>query len=311
LKEKLQQIDRSIIDVEGVSLDHRNALLTAQKQIREELKKAPPISLQGFYEHPVMYFWPLMYTCLGVVIFLLPPDRGKGSRQFWSMPTVIILGFVIFVIDSWPLWLRNLADPDPGACVVHAYSNYSVDPASFVVQQLNFCIFAVLLAAIWIQWARSCDRELLSSEPSEQINCVSAVFQSATATRLAVQVLRSQVAFGVLSIGFVYYTGIFWTQIIRNGDRRFLLEAITVHLLRLVTGILIAAPPFLAWLRWRSSKAKAIAYLVTSKSSDEKNFETRLKNLQEYAPVRSWSAIGSALTAIVSFVVPILQAFHH
>ena len=80
----------------------------------------------------------------------------------------------------------------------------------------------MLLAAIWMQWARLCDAERSRTEsPPPDTDCVQAVFCSQTAKDLPGLVLRSQIAFAVLAVGFIYYTAIFWTQIIRNGDKTF------------------------------------------------------------------------------------------
>jgi hypothetical protein len=114
----------------------------------------------------------------------------------------------------------------------------------------------------------------------------------------------------VLAVGFIYYTAIFWTQIIRNGDKRFLLEAVTVYLLWIVTAALITLPPVFAWQKWRAIKTQAMAYLLGPDYSSSQNLETIVKTVGDYTPIRPWSAIAPGVTALTSFVIPIVQAFH-
>lgn len=80
--------------------------------------------------------------------------------------------------------------------------------------------------------------------------------------QLSTMLLHWRVTSLAVSVGFAVYTGIFWTQIIVNGDYRFGYEAIDIQVLWLVTVILTATPLALTWRAWQADKMRIIATLV-------------------------------------------------
>src|SRR4029077_11159798 len=96
-------IDASIYDARN----DRSSLLSLRSSYKRELEKHPPITLLPLYQHPIMYFWPIVYTCLGSLVFLLPP-RCSGLNQLkTSFKSTALVTLGIYFFSTWPMWMRN------------------------------------------------------------------------------------------------------------------------------------------------------------------------------------------------------------
>lgn len=310
IKSQINRISQILTDSSiAAPPDVRSNLLALRSSYERDLRTAkPPVSIQPFYQHVIMYFWPVMYTCSGCIIFLLRPESSRLTRSFPRRGATVLLTVGIFIFDVWPLWARNfsLTRPEHGR-IVYAYSNYDVDPASFVIQQLNFFVFSLLLALIWQQWAAFYVLEQSRENFAPLQNNVGVLFDPAKLKRVSESLLRWQATFVVLSIGFIIYTAIFWNQIIKNGDFRFIFEAITVHMLWIVSAVLTALPLLLEWRSWQSYKLRAIWELINAPPSESEGLDARLTAIRELRPIGSWNAAASGLTVVTSFALPIIQ----
>jgi hypothetical protein len=87
---------------------------------------------QPFYKDIVGYFWPIMYTCFGIIIIIAHPP-GKDLWHVWSTSrgTIIAAAIVTFAIDVAPLWFRVFPGARNGlGRKVAAYANPDVSPLS-------------------------------------------------------------------------------------------------------------------------------------------------------------------------------------
>jgi hypothetical protein len=145
------------MDVSALTAD-RNTINTStlnaeraklQRQLETE---RPPVSAQPFYQHIIMYFWPLMYFCLGVLVFILRP-HSKRLLSKHDAVQIVLTTIIVFIFAAGPLTVRNLiARESAEGRTVYAYSNLDIDSASFVCQLTNFLIFSGLLSILWNQW---------------------------------------------------------------------------------------------------------------------------------------------------------------
>jgi hypothetical protein len=117
-----------------------NASEVALRQKYEaELRKQAPVSIQPFYLHLLMYFWPIMYFGLGSVSFVLRPQLADRSRFFrWPWLTLGTAACA-YAFNNWPVFFRTLevTTVERGRRVF-AYLNSDINKASVLVQNLNF-----------------------------------------------------------------------------------------------------------------------------------------------------------------------------
>jgi hypothetical protein len=103
------------------------------------------------------------------------------------------------------------------------------------------------------------------------------------------------------------FTGVFWNLVIVNNDRRYLIPAVVVHLIWALSWLLLTLPLFVTWQDFTRKKMK-ILLTHGPASVDERSGEPNMEALKELAPVTLWNGFGSALTALASFIFPIIHA---
>jgi hypothetical protein len=309
LKKQIAELDKRVASLSGGSESQAAEWAGLRGAYQEELNEPPPISIQPFDLHTIMYFWPIMYVCLGIIVFLLRPHGVPMPVSFSTVGKTLAIAFGIFVFIFWALWVRTEHDtePDQGR-VVFAYSNPELDPGSFAVQHLNFAVYAVLLAVIWQQWSAFIvqrQRELGGADS----NGASDPLDPTALRRLSDTLMHWQLTFFVISLGFIIHTAIFWNQIIGKKDQRFLFEAISVHTIWLITTVLTATPLILTWRTWQLARLQMIVRLATAGAETDKAIETKLSTIKELRPIGSWKAAAMGATVLTSFVIPVVQAF--
>jgi hypothetical protein len=149
---------------------------------------------------------------------------------------------------------------------------------------------------IWRQWAAWTGERRIEVNQGTSDSSISFRFMEQLSTML----LQWQFTFLAISIGFVVYTGIFWTQIIVHGDYRFGFEVIDIHVLWLVTVIIAATPLGLTWRAWQVHKMRVIAELANS-GAESPAIIAKLDAIRELRPIGFWNMTASGLTVLVSF----------
>src|SRR5438105_1617066 len=110
IREKLACIDAALLDAAVADGKYDLARLQSEKQayLNELARARSPISVQPFYQHVIMYFWPIMYFCLGTLIFVLRPPSVTGLTATERLWEVAILSLIVFMLDAGLLVLRNV-----------------------------------------------------------------------------------------------------------------------------------------------------------------------------------------------------------
>lgn len=309
LRGALDRVNSRLIDrASGISNNNpetTTALLALRDAYQTELRQRPPISVQPLMYHILMFFWPFMYLCLGLLVTVLKPGRTSATNG--DRTSLVAVASSIFLMSTFPLIVRNIALRSTRmGRVVYAYSNLDVDPASFAVQLINFAIFSVLLARLWLDWIGASTPNA-ESEPAHSRSWFDATVAPSRLEALSTLVLHWQVSFAVLSAAFMLYTAVFWRQLVRAGDLRFLPEAIIVHALWLISALIMAAPFWTAWRAWQSDRVRATAEIARADPSSSIDFSLKLSVIRDLRPVGSWNVAAFGLTLFSSAVVPIVQ----
>jgi hypothetical protein len=303
-----ERTERQIVALDDLSPLQINATDRAvlRQSYEQDLKKQAPYSLQPFYLHIIMFFWPIMYFGLFTAIWVIrPPGSRLTPREMLTAPT-LLLGLGLFLCSAVPLWFRVwIAESPSVGRKVFAYSNPDVSLISFSVQMLNFAMFSWALAVIWRQWTDYASRQrsaLAEIKDSNELNCW-------LMDELSGSLFRFQGAFLIISSGFVVYTGIFWTQIVRHGDMRFMAEAISAHLLWFGTITVISTPVVMTWYSWRSRKNRVLLTLINDAGLGSTELESRISSIQDLDPIPKWNITASIAAILTTVAGPFIQAF--
>lgn len=280
-----------------------NSDLALRHMYIASLKKPPPISIQPFYLHLLMFFWPTIYFGLGAVAFVVNPSIGRRATWCTRWKTTLLISISLFALQIAPVVLRNIsATTMQTGRTVYAYSNLDVDRRSFAIQLFNFYLFSILLSIVWVNWSAwtvECRRRL--HQPRGRAPLARLALLSAT--------LRQwQVSFALISLGFFIYTGIFWEQIIVHHDMRLTMEAITAHALWLTTGIILFCPFATCWRSWQQYKRQSIATLIFKDDQNPEKIRATLEAFEALDPVGFWNATASTIVTFISFAAPLAQA---
>lgn len=269
----------------------------------EASSRKAPVAASGFYLSNTMLLWPAMFTCLGWLVFVLaPPPAAKRNGP--ARLAALMLG--IWVFYRWPIWARNFLFYRENR-VYYGNANFDVDPLGFFVQEgMGLCV-TVLLAMLWLRWAdffrQRCEE--LSTPTDDPIR--SALDPNAI-DRLSSTFVHWQVSSVVLALGFLWYTYFFWDIVLRTGDLRYTVNALTIHILWLASWALISAPLVLTWYSWQRMKMKALAATVARQGDPGFDAEVTLAALRDTQPVGAWNLAASGVGVAVSFALPLLQA---
>jgi hypothetical protein len=302
---RTERLIAALDDLSALQINSTDRIVLRQSYERD-LKKPAPYSLQPFYLHIIMFFWPIMYFGLFTAIWVLrPPGARLAPREMLAAPT-LLLGMALFLCTAVPLWFRVWIAQSPSVGrKVFAYSNPDVSGVSFLTQMANFAVFSWALAVIWKQWTDHASRQrtaLSEVKNSRELNCW-------LMDELTSSMFRFQGAFLIISAGFVVYTGIFWTQIFRHGDMRFMAEAISAHLLWFGTIAVISMPVVMTWFSWRSHKNRFLLTLINDTSPGSAELESRVPSIQELDPLPKWNITASIAAVLTTVAGPFIQAF--
>jgi hypothetical protein len=278
-------------------------LVALRLQLRQQVDSArAPVAVIPFYLNPQMVLWPAIYTTLGWLLLLLRP-RVRNARRTLAKPwQILALGSTTYVFYQWPLWLRNFVFNNQGR-TVYAYPNFDIDRASFFVQELVIAGFCLMLAGVWLQWAQYYAITRRSSYVRHE-DPIARALDPGSLARLARLFSEWQVASVVLGCGFIFFTNFFWNLVAGYKDQRYVISALNAHVLWALTWIMISLPLITTWRSWHETRLAAIAELSRT---EEKKAETLLKLIQEARPFGQYASGAAALSAVASFLFPLLQ----
>lgn len=289
--------------------------LPALIELRTELSKErdaakPPIVLSPLYLSPIMLLWVVEFVCLGCLNFVLPPSHNLPLRTFIKNGQIFLIGLGLYVLYEWSLWFRNFVVSRSERRTVYSFANYDVSPAGFFAQEVTTIIFSLLLALLWQQWLAffSQRRSELQERPDD---ARLAALDFTGVERLSNTFLHWQVTSLLLAVAFITFTGNFWTLIARYNDARYLIPAINIHCIWMLSWLVVSAPLLLTWYSWQSTRMRAIATMIEQMPEDGGKVEATLKSLQDLQPIAFWNLAASGVATAISFALPLIQAVIH
>jgi hypothetical protein len=209
-------------------------------------------------------------------------------------------------MSRWPTWTRNFLLPDEGR-VIYADANFDVSHSIFFLQEFLALITLLLLAILWQQWADfSVQRQNETIFKGETpLECA---LDYRGADSFSLTFVQWQICSIVLACGFVPYTNFFWEYIFRDGDYRYIVHAVIVHTLWLVSWTLISLPLLLTWRQWRAVRAQAIEALVLDAARRQTAVDDSLAKLLNDQPISGWNSVGSMGALVGVFIGPVVHA---
>jgi len=289
-------------------------MLRASQELRDRLKSAtPPVRIIAFLFSDTMLLWPLLYTTLGWLVFLLAPSSHLpwyrlGSRALpWAL--------VIYAAYRWPTVLRA-SFPQATNRRIFAAANWDISPPYFIGQEATVFLFLLLVAAVWVQWSNHTleVRWRLAQAPRDPLRYVTS---DELVGELAEEYSRWRIASVALAAGFLGYTGYFWGVLVTASDQRYLASAVIIHAIWATTWGILSQPLVVRWREWSRRRTKVILSLVESSLSTRAGKKSHEKMpleegkvaadlLREVVPISQSSVILTAITAAVSFFAPLL-----
>jgi hypothetical protein len=261
-----------------------------------------PIVVAPFFLNPQLWLWPAIYFCLGFIAFLLKPAAGSGAAKATRIRYNILVGCAIYMLYEWPLWARNFIFASHGR-TLYAYTNYDIDPASFLMQELVIIGFCLLLARIWLQWySLPAARHRQGSETA-----LAQTFNEAALSNLSDMLFRWQYMSVVLALGFGFFSNFFWRIVFQFHDQRYVISAISAHLLWAVTWIAISLPLVSRWQGWESTRWQAVVEVEIDATLPPAEKDRLTKSLKELQPGGFAALLASAGVAVFTFIFPIAK----
>jgi|GEM_PF-3419570 len=274
---------------------------------KDAARAEPPVAVIPFYLNPQMLMWPAIYTCLLWIAIIMTPDPKLSFAQILLSRKTLELGVVTYIFYEWPLWLRNFVLTSEGR-VVYGYPNIDIHVASFVTQEGIVFGFCVLLAIIWRQWSIYLvhnQHDDPTGKPGPEHLAV--LTDPSAATSFAEVFVRWAECSTVLALGFIGLTTFYWNLVGKYHDQRYLLSAILAHVLWGITWIMFSMPLRNEWLLWNRCRTFAVQFLASDVNVVDK--EARLAIIKGIQPVTAGTLKIANVASLVSFVLPMVQAF--
>jgi hypothetical protein len=311
LEDAVKTLDKRLAAYAGTSPapDEIKASIELQQNLRASLRSLnSPIIVSGFYFSSTMLLWPIIFTCLGWLAFLVPPCISFTWLRTNSK-RILFFAVGILAFYRWPTWARNFIFNKEGR-IFFGLANLDVDPSGFYAQELLGLVVCFLLAVIWTKWIihfAECNQtlsELINDPIAEALNWT-------RISQLSKAFLHWQVSSVVLAGGFVPYLYFFWDAVLRQHDQRYWVAAITVQLLWATTWILITLPLGATFYGWRTLRAAATSAVGEAMLQNKDGIDMILDAIRELEPINPWNLATTSVVAFVSFIAPIAQHLHY
>jgi hypothetical protein len=132
--------------------DEVQNLLRLRASLQGNLSKQKhDISVTPLFLNDLMFAWSGMYTCFGILVFVLKPKVAK-EHPFGSKEVLLTI-LAAYLLYQSPVWVRNFVLTDEGR-KVFSFANYDISRPSFFMQEANTVIWFVLLYILWRQWLK-------------------------------------------------------------------------------------------------------------------------------------------------------------
>ena len=301
VKNKLQVIDKKLIDDADLQPEKLIAMYNHYTLELSQLK--PPIKLLGFYLNPLMFFWPIFYVCLLIIVLFLAPIRKNYIFSWHGIITISKILLILFIIYRSPNYLRNF-EPEKSERVIYSYSNIDVNTTSFYYQEFQATVAAILLSIIVFQWLSFLFERRKQFNKNKQLG-FKRIFS--LSTKLSKTFIRWQAtSFLILPI-FVWYSTWYWYLVIINNDNRYILSAIVIHIILISIWLIVTLQLLLTLYYWQKWKTNSINKLIVDSSINLNKKQFLIKELKDLQPIAFWKIIGSFLAGVISIIVPFLN----
>ena len=290
-------------DVQGKEIE---SLVAVRKELSEQLKNTtPPIKLEAFYLGDTMLLWPWIFTCLCWIVFLFSPKSIKKKTYCDNALKIIACSSLLFILYRFPTYARNFIPRTEGQ-FVFASANYNISPAYFFLQEVIVFCMCLLISIIGFQWKIQYHntRKRLRKEIRAHKGFERYFFNANCVAHLSNTFVKWQVVSLILGLGFVYYTNVFWQYVIQAHDKRYIISAIIIHFIWGLTWIAISLPMIYEYYCWNLMRSKIMSNLYVNYTSDSSD---KLAIVQSIAPIPIWNLAGSSFTAVVTFLLPLMQ----
>lgn len=270
----------------------------------------PPVQAYAFtVTRSSQFFLPVFFISIGWLAFVFRPRLSTAlTRRDYARSFAVGAG--IYAIWQAPHWVRNFVLGEH-LRTVYAYTNVDISPPSFVYQELELFILSWMLAFVWVQWAAFAQERVVDLEAEARVRD-SDPLDPDYVIRVAETFSQWQTCSVVLAMFFGAVFLFYWGNIERLKDGRYMLSALVIHVVGLVTWAIVSRPLLVTWQHWSKAKARAIWELAGRGAKDDsKVVELRLSALESTHPVSLWGAAASGALVFVSLVAPLLQMFMH
>jgi hypothetical protein len=277
----------------------------------ERKEVVPPIRLGAFFDiGSTLLLWPALYTFLGWLIVIFPPPLKKEFAGTVTIKNILLLTVSIVILYRWPTWWRNTLLGQEKR-ILYGNSNFDVDPFGFVVQESLGAIVAFLVAIVWLQWSVYYRQIMarLSSMPNEEP--IGEALNPEISEEFSHMFLHWQIASILLTLSFLWYTVFFWQTVIVYRDWRYVLHAVIVHSMWVVTWIIISLPLLMTSYQWHKVRARAMAALAKANLPEGYDPDRLVVALDKLQPISTWNIAGSSIAVVVSLLVPFMKNFFH
>jgi hypothetical protein len=219
----------------------------------------------------------------------LRPEKGKPSTSF---PCLVFFSVVLIIYRS-NLWLRNFLPWTEGRRLF-AYSNFDIDPYSFVTMEAIDNVEMVLVFLVLLKFLKIyANIEPRSDGPAFVYATSKDVLHDLSTTYVRWQISSVLVGLPCLLSAVFYYDMIFGTH-----DHRYFPQAINSHLIWAVAWIIVSLPLLRRYYQWMTAKTEALG-----------NAGQEAEVLEKLQPLGSANLTASAIIGAMSFLFPLIHAF--
>jgi len=305
---KIEQLSNYLVDLPENVGDKEQVGNTLE--LLEHLKKTqnidkPPIKAIGYYFSRIMFLWPSIYICLGILIYVIPPLSINSKKTFKDIINIFLIFIIIVPLHRWPTWCRNyFFYSESEGRVIFAYANLDIFPFGFYLQEGMALVICLLLAIIWSQWLNyflQCRNEL----DTLCKNACKEIFDPIHTLRISKRFYHWQATSVILCLGFIWYTQFFWYNEVIVSDQRYIVHAIVVHAFWGVTWLIVSLPLMITWYNWHVIRNKAISIFGEQASPES---ERKLMALKDLKPIGSLNITASSFLALLSFFYPVVKS---
>lgn len=286
------------------------ALLDSRQRIEEEQAALqPPVVVAGFFKSGVNYVFLIHYLFLGFLLLLAP----ISWRRLRVAP-LLSFGLLGYTVFEWPNWVRNfvmnryISDTN-GAYekgrVVFSFPHWDISHTQFYLQEARVLGMFLLLSVLWQAWfylsqgvganAKSWKEQPLNfSDAGVEAVSVSDEFS------------RWQINSILLAGAFIPWTWFYWSSVHSEGDNRYLINAIIIHLIWGLSWLLLSAPFLISWRAWSRLKLIMLCEALAVSEDDGAPGRT-VQFFSQVEPLSNMRLVGASLVAATSFILPLIQ----